>query len=65
VLYRCETWSLLVKEKHSLRALHSRVLKIFGPEREEAVGGHRKLHNLELVFGTAHQMSSALENYTG
>jgi hypothetical protein len=52
-------WSLVLREKHGLRALHNRALKIFGPEREEAVGGHRKLHNLELVFGTAHQMSSA------
>jgi len=26
---------------------------------EEAVGDHRKLHNSERMFGTAHKMSSA------
>ena len=37
-----------------MRALHNRGLKIFGPDREEAVGVHRKLHNLELMFCAAH-----------
>jgi len=32
VLYRCETWSLTLREEHRLRVLENRVLrKIFGP----------------------------------
>jgi hypothetical protein len=45
VLYGCETWSLALREEHSLRFFENRVLrKIFGPKREE-VGSWRKLHN--------------------
>jgi hypothetical protein len=48
VLYGCETWSLTLGEKHSLRVFENRVLrKIFGPKREED-GSRRKLHNDEL-----------------
>jgi hypothetical protein len=40
VLYRCETWSLTLREEHSLRMFENRVLRrIFGPKREEVVGG--------------------------
>jgi hypothetical protein len=36
VLYGCETWSLILGEKHRLRVFENSVLrKIFGPEREE------------------------------
>jgi len=36
VLYRCETWSLTLKEEHGLRVFENRVLRmIFGPKREE------------------------------
>jgi hypothetical protein len=39
VLYGCETWSLILKEKHRLRVFENRVLrKIFGPKREEVTG---------------------------
>jgi hypothetical protein len=31
-----------------LRIFENRVLKIFGPKREEVVGGWRRLHNEEL-----------------
>jgi hypothetical protein len=48
-LYGCETWSLTLREEHSLRAFESRVLKrIFGPKRDEVTGEWRKLHNEEL-----------------
>jgi hypothetical protein len=43
---------LTLKEEHRLRRLRmseNRVLRrIFGPKREEAVGGWRRLHNEEL-----------------
>jgi hypothetical protein len=35
VLYGCETWSLALGEEHRLRVFENRVLKIFGPKREE------------------------------
>jgi hypothetical protein len=36
VLYGSETWSLTLKEEHTLR-----VLRIFGPKRDEVMGGSR------------------------
>jgi hypothetical protein len=47
VLYGCETWSVTLGEEHRLRVFENRVLRIFGPEREED-GSWRKLHNDEL-----------------
>jgi hypothetical protein len=35
MLYGCETWSLTLGEEHRLRVFENRVLKIFGPKREE------------------------------
>jgi hypothetical protein len=49
VLYGCETWSLTLREEHRLRVCENRVLRgIFGPKRDEVIGGWRKLHNEEL-----------------
>jgi hypothetical protein len=49
VLYGCETWSLTLREEHRLREIENRVLsRIFGPKRDEVIGGWRKLHNEEL-----------------
>jgi hypothetical protein len=45
VLYGCETWSLTLREEHRLRVFESRVLRIFGPKRDEVTGDWRKLHN--------------------
>jgi hypothetical protein len=42
VVYRCETWSLILSEEHRLRVFENRVL------RDEVTGGWRKLHNQEL-----------------
>jgi hypothetical protein len=48
VLYGCETWSLTLREEHHrLRVFENRVLRIFGPKREED-GSWRKLHNDDL-----------------
>jgi hypothetical protein len=48
VLYRCETWSLTLREEHRLRIFENRELRrIFGPKREED-RSCRKLHNDEL-----------------
>jgi hypothetical protein len=49
VLYGCETWSLTLRKARRLRAFESRALRrIFGPKRDEVMGGWRKLHNEEL-----------------
>jgi hypothetical protein len=49
VLYRCETWSLTLREEHSLRVFENRMLRrIFGLKRDEVTSGWRTLHNEEL-----------------
>jgi hypothetical protein len=48
VLYGCETWSLTLREEHRLRVFENRVLRIFGPKRDEVMEEWRKLHNKEL-----------------
>jgi hypothetical protein len=49
VLYGCETLSLTLREEHRLRIFENRVhRRIFGPKRDEVIGGWRKLHNEEL-----------------
>jgi hypothetical protein len=51
VQYRCETWSLTLREEHRVRVFENRVLRrIFGPKRDEVTGGWRKLHNDELRY---------------
>ena len=46
VLYGCETWSLILREKRRLRVFQNRVLRrVFGPKRDEVTGEWRKLHN--------------------
>jgi hypothetical protein len=48
-LYGRETWSLTLKEEHSLRVFENRVLRrILGPKRDEVTGEWNKLHNEEL-----------------
>jgi hypothetical protein len=47
-LFGCETWSLTLREEHSLREFENRVLRrIFGPKRDEVAGEWRRLHNEE------------------
>jgi len=48
VLYGCETWSFTLREEHRLRVFENRVLRIFGPKRDEVKGEWRRLHNEEL-----------------
>jgi hypothetical protein len=49
VFYRCETWSLTLREEHRLRVFENRVLRgIFGPKIDEVKGEWWKLHSGEL-----------------
>jgi hypothetical protein len=46
VLYGSGTWSLTLREEHSV--FENRMLRrIFGPTSDEVTGGWRKLHNEE------------------
>jgi hypothetical protein len=48
VLYGCETWSLTLREEHTLGVFEIRVLRrMFGPKRDEVIGGWSNLHNEE------------------
>ena len=38
VLYGCETWSLTLREERRLRVFENRVLRVFGPKRDEVTG---------------------------
>ena len=44
VLYGCETWSLTLREERRQRVFENRVLRGFGPKRDEVTGEWRKLH---------------------
>jgi hypothetical protein len=48
ILYECETWCLTLREEHRIRIIEIRVLRIFGPKRDEVIGGWRKLNNEEV-----------------
>jgi hypothetical protein len=39
ITHGCETWSLTLREEHELRVAENRVLRIFGPERDEVTRG--------------------------
>jgi hypothetical protein len=49
MLYGCETWSLILREEHRLRAFENRLLRrMFRPKSDEMMGPWRKLHNEDL-----------------
>jgi hypothetical protein len=49
VLYGCNTWSLTLREQQRLWVFENRVRRrIFGPKKDEVMGGWTKLHNEEL-----------------
>jgi len=49
VLYRCETWSLTLREERKLRVFENKMLRrIFGPKKDDIIREWRKLHNMEL-----------------
>jgi len=48
VLYGCENWSLTLGKERKLRVYENRVLRIFGPKRNEVTRECRKIRNEEL-----------------
>jgi hypothetical protein len=56
VLYGSKTWSLKLRDEHTLNMLENKVLRrMFETERGEVTGGWRKLHN-----GKLHNLYSLL-----
>jgi hypothetical protein len=47
-LYRCDTWSLTLREENKMRDLNRNEWKIFGPKREKVTGDWRTLHKEKL-----------------
>ena len=45
VVYGCETWSLILRKEHKLRLSENRVLRIFGPKRDEVTGEWGRFHS--------------------
>ena len=43
VSYGCETWALLLREESTQREFENRVLRIFGPKKDEVTREWRKL----------------------
>jgi hypothetical protein len=46
--YRYSSRGVPLKKEHRLNVYENRVLRIFGPKRDEVTGDWRKLHNEEL-----------------
>jgi hypothetical protein len=57
ILYVCGSWSLTIREEPILRVFGNRMLRrIFGPKRDEVIGGWRKLHNGSFIACTLLQV---------
>ena len=57
VLYRCETWSLTLREKRRLRVFENRVLRrVFGPKRDEVTEKGKNYIMKSLVIGTPYRI---------
>jgi hypothetical protein len=51
VLYECKTWSLTLREEHTVRVFEDRVLRrIFGPKRDEVRGDWKKLRTFHKIL---------------
>jgi hypothetical protein len=48
IVYGSVTWSLILREGGKMRVFENRVLRLFGPKRDKATRGWRKLYNEEL-----------------
>jgi hypothetical protein len=67
VLYLKKITSLTLREEHRLRVFENRVLRIFGPKRDEVKGGQRTLHNKELhnLYSSPNQDDPVKEDEMG
>jgi hypothetical protein len=52
VLYNCETWSLTLRKELTARVFENGVLRrIFGPKRDEVMGGWKKYTMRSFIIG--------------
>jgi hypothetical protein len=66
VLYGCKTWALILREEHRLRVFENRVLRrIFGPKRDDVIGGRRKLLNERFITCIVRQVKLELSGQGG
>jgi hypothetical protein len=57
VLYGCETWSLILRERCRLRVFENRVLRrIFGSKRDEVTGNGEDYITRSFMLCTPHQI---------
>jgi hypothetical protein len=57
VLYRCETWSLILRQKHRLKVFENRVLRrISGPTRDEIIAGWRNCTMRNFITCILHEI---------
>jgi uncharacterized protein (UPF0332 family) len=57
VMYGWKTWSLILRKEHRLRVFENRVLKrIFGPKRNEVMGGGENCITRSFVICTLPQV---------
>jgi len=56
VLYGCETWSLTLREECRLRVFENRVLRVFGPQRDEVTGNGENDIMRSLVICTPYRI---------
>jgi len=55
VLYECETWSLILRDKNRVKVFENRVLRrIFGPKRDEVIGNGENYIMRSLMICTPH-----------
>ena len=54
--YGCETWSLTLREERRLKVLENRVLRVFGPKRDEVTGNGENYIMKSLAFCTPYRI---------
>jgi hypothetical protein len=56
VSYGCEVWSLTLREERRLRVFENRVLRIFGPKRDEVTGHGENIIMKSSMICTPHPL---------
>jgi hypothetical protein len=44
----CETWSFTLRDESRLRMFKNRMLRVFGPKKDDVTGERRRLQNEKL-----------------
>jgi len=60
-MYGCETWSLKLREERRLSVFENRVLRIFGPKRDEVTGNGENYTLRSLMICTPYPNCSGVQ----